>query len=126
MAKPSDIELKILRYLWQAPRLSAREVHDASVAQTEWSFSTTRTVLDRMAEKGLLLIEPIHGVKTYAAAEPKLLTLARLIKNFALNVLDSDQPMPVAMFAHSKLISHDEIAALEALIEKLDGEESSK
>jgi predicted transcriptional regulator len=115
--KPSDTELKLLRALWAAPRLSAREVHEASLAETRWSFSATRKTLERMEDKGLVKVEAVHGVKTYAAARPKLETLAGLIKDFARSVLDQDAPMPAATFAKSRLLDEDEIAALQALLD---------
>ncbi|MES1158818.1 MAG: BlaI/MecI/CopY family transcriptional regulator [Terricaulis silvestris] len=117
MAKPSDFELKLLRPLWRAPRLSAREIHDASSEDTRWSYSATRKTLDRMEEKGLIRVELVHGVKTYAAAQTKVETLAGLIRDFARNVLDADAPMPVAAFSHSKLLDDDELRALEAMLE---------
>jgi predicted transcriptional regulator len=118
--RPNDSELKLLRELWRVPRLSARELHDAVAPATEWSYSTTRKVLDRMEEKGLVAVKVVHGLKTYAAAQPKLKTLARLIQDFSRNVLDASAPLPVAAFAHSKLISGDEIEKLERLIGELD------
>ncbi len=120
--RPSDSELKLLRALWPVPRLSAREVHEASLPSTQWSYSATRKTLDRMEEKGLVKVETIHGMKTYAAARPKLETLAGLIKDFARSVLDTDAPMPAATFASSRLIDDDEIAALQALLDAEDAD----
>lgn len=120
--RPNDSELKLLRALWRAPRLSARELHDAISPATQWSYSTTRKVLDRMEEKGLVKVKVVHGLKTYAAAQPKLTMLALLIKDFTRNVLDANAPLPVAAFAQSKLISADEIEQLEKLIQQLDPE----
>jgi predicted transcriptional regulator len=115
--RPSDSELKLLRALWGAQRLSAREVHEATLAKTRWSYSATRKTLDRMEDKGLVRVEAVHGVKTYAAARPKLETLAGLIKDFARSVLDADAPMPAATFANSRLLDEEEIAALQALLD---------
>lgn len=123
LLRPNESELKVLRCLWQAQRLSAREIHDALLPETQWSYSTTRKVLDRMEEKGLVMVKTIHGLKTYAASESKLKTLAVLIKDFSRNVLDTRAPIPVAAFAHSKLLAEDEIAKLEKLISDLDREE---
>ncbi len=125
MHRPSDYELKLLRPLWRHRRLSAREIQDRSEAETQWSFSTTRTTLERMAEKGLLAIEMVHGVKTYAAVHGKLETLAALAADFAKNVLDSTEPVPAATFAHSRLVSPDEVAELESLLEKLARDDSN-
>ena len=127
MIRPSDYELKLLRHLWRHPRLSAREIHDASVAETRWSYSATRKTLDRMADKGLVRVEGFHGINTYVAGQSKLGTLAALASDFARDVLDLDTPLPAAAFAGSKLVSPDEIAELEHLLESLSvkkGEES--
>lgn len=116
--------MKLLRCLWPYPRLSARELHDASSAETGWGYTTTRKVLDRMEDKGLVKVKVVHGLKTYAAAQPKLTTLAALIKDFARNVLDASAPIPVAAFAQSRLISPDEIDELEKLVQQFDEEDA--
>lgn len=121
--RPNDSELKLLRVLWGSSRLSARELHDA--AATKWSYSTTRKVLERMEEKGLVKVKIVHGLRTYAASQPKLRTLAVLIKDFTSNVLDASAPLPVAAFAQSKLISADEIDQLQKLIGQLEREGSN-
>ena len=121
--RPSGSELKLLRALWRAPRLSAREIQDATEAATNWSYSATRTTLDRMEEKGLVKVAVVHGVKTYAAAQPKLAVLALLAQDFARNVLDSDAPLPAAAFAHSRLLDADEIEELRALLDSLSEED---
>ena len=117
--RPSGSELKLLRALWGAERLSAREIHDATEASTNWSYSATRTTLDRMEEKGLVTVTGVHGLKTYAAAQTKLAVLAVLAQDFARNVLDSDTPLPAAAFANSKLLDADEIEDLQALLDSL-------
>ncbi len=119
MPKPSDYELKLLRPLWRHPRLSAREIHEASQGETQWSYSATRKTLDRMVEKGLVRIESVHGLNTYAAMQSKVETLAGLMTAFARDVLELDAPLPAAAFTGSRLIDADEVEALEALLAKL-------
>lgn len=119
MLKPSDFELKLLRHLWRRGRLSARELHEASSAETGWSYSATRKTLDRMVEKGLVKVEPVHGLNTYVALQTKLQTVAALASAFARDVLEADAPLPAAAFVHSKLVSPDEIAELEALLAEM-------
>ncbi len=119
MIKPSDYELKLLRHLWREGRLSARELHDASVRETNWSYSATRKTLERMVEKGLVRLEAVHGLNTYVAAQSKVETLAVLASAFARDVLDLDAPLPAAAFAGSKLVSPGEIEELETLLQEL-------
>ncbi|MEZ6024060.1 MAG: BlaI/MecI/CopY family transcriptional regulator [Hyphomonadaceae bacterium] len=116
--------MKLLRPLWSAPRLSAREIHEATAAQTKWSYSATRKTLERMEEKGLVTVAPVHGVRTYAAAQSKVAMLALLAQDFARNVLDADAPLPAAAFANSRLLDADEIEALQAELDSLDDEDN--
>jgi predicted transcriptional regulator len=125
MIRPSDYEMKLLRHLWKRGRLSARELHDASVEETQWSYSATRKTLERMVEKGLVRLEPLHGLNTYTAGQSKLETLAAMSAAFARDVLDLDTPLPAAAFTGSKMVSPDEIAELEALLKKLTEEGKS-
>ncbi len=118
MSKPSESELRLLRHLWRAKQLSARELHDATFGETQWSFSTTRKTLDRMVDKGIVRVELVHGLKTFVAATSKLETLASFVNDFARNVLDLDGPLPTATFANSRVVDPDEVEALEALLVK--------
>jgi len=124
--QPSEGELKLLKPLWRAPRLSAREVHDASAPETGWSYSTTRTTLDRMLAKGIVRAKSVHGMKTYSAAHSKVGVMAGLIRSLSRDVLGLEGPLPVAAFASSKHLSAKELEALEALLEKLDRESSGE
>jgi len=118
MSKPSDTELCLLRAIWRDGRLSAREIHQATEAETGWSYSSTRKTLDRMLDKGLISVSSVHGLKVFEARQTKLNILATLIKDFSRNILDSDAPLPAAAFVGSKLITEDEIADLEALLKE--------
>ncbi len=121
---PSHGELNLLKHLWRSKRLSAREIHDASVSVSGWSYSTTRKTLDRMVDKGLIAVEPVHGIKTFSACQSKLSVMAALIKDFTSNILEADAPLPAATFAHSKLISKDEIEELKSLLAEPNQEKS--
>lgn len=118
MPTPTAHELKLLKPLWQHDRLSARELHDLTVAETGWSYSTTRKTLYRLEDKGLIKTELVHGLKIYRPVRTKLDTLAALIADFSKNILETEQPLPAATFAHSKLISKAEIAELRKILDK--------
>lgn len=118
--KPSDSELILLRCLWRRRQLSAREIHDATSTRTRWAYSTTRKTLERMVTKGLLTIAPVHGIKTFLPVHAKIDIMARLIRHFSKTILDTDEPLPVAMFAHSRLVDESELEELQALLETLD------
>ncbi|NNU16957.1 BlaI/MecI/CopY family transcriptional regulator [Parvularcula sp. ZS-1/3] len=122
---PSETELMLLKALWREGRMSAREVHDATEAQTGWSFSATRKTLERMEGKGLIRVEPLHGVKTYLPQAEKLDVMARLIQNFASRILDTEGPLPAAAFTGSRVLDKDEIGDLEMLLAELSKEDEA-
>jgi BlaI family penicillinase repressor len=48
----SDAEWKAMEVLWDRGAASAREVFDAVSAESGWAYTTVKTMLDRLAEKG--------------------------------------------------------------------------
>ena len=119
--KVNSAELTILKALWSSKQLSAREVHDDCVAELRWSFSSTRTTLQRMIDKGLLEADKAHGLTIYRAKIAKVVTLAAMMKDFMHGVLELDAPLPTSAFHDSRLFSEDELAELDLLLK--EGEE---
>ena len=117
--KPSASELIILKHLWKHQPQSLREIHQAIAPKLSWSRSSTRTTVDRMVGKSMLLIEDSHGLKIYSAKLKKIPTIAALIRQFTEDVLGIDAPLPVSNLVDSNLLDASELADLEAHLEKL-------
>jgi len=113
---PTKPELEILKLLWRTKSASAREVADAIADRLGWSYSTLRTVLERMVEKDLLDRRPGEAANLYSAAISKVTLLGRMIEDFSGRVLELDSAPPALMFAKSKLLTEDEVAELEKLL----------
>jgi BlaI family transcriptional regulator, penicillinase repressor len=109
-------ELAILKRLWPVDRLSAREVHDAVSGETGWSYSTTRTVLTRMEEKGLVKRTEVHGMAVYAAVLTRVQVLGAMAKELTRQVFDIKGALPASMFADSPHLSEDDLAELDAIL----------
>lgn len=120
--QPTKPELAILKLLWENEPLSARAVDAGVSAAFEWSFSTLRTVLERMVDKGLLEKSHAGGVNVYSPAIGKVSLLGRMIEDFTSRVLEIDAAPAAVMFADSKLLSDDELIELEAMLQKGDDE----
>lgn len=113
-------EYEVLRVLWKGKELSVREVHDKLVSN--WAYSTTKTVMDRMVKKALLSRDNFHGVFIYKPLISRPAGLVKMLKFFADSVLEMDYDMVVSMFARSQQLSEDELEELNELIE-LSGKE---
>ena len=116
----SRSELDIMKILWKDGRSSAREVHDQLCAAYGWAYSTTKTTMDRMVKKGRLSWENFHGVFFYKPIFSKPAGLAKLVRNFADNVLELDYGSVVSLFARSKALTAKEIEELQRLLDEPD------
>lgn len=123
LADLNPTELGLMKVLWRRGRMSARELHDAFGAQQSWAYSTTRTVLDRMARKRLVQKAPFHGLNLYSPAISRVAGMARQVRDFAERVLETDPAPVVSLFAESADLSGAEIAELEALLAEHEREE---
>ncbi len=112
MADPSDLELEVLKLFWRDGEMTARQAQDRAGPALGWAASTTRTVLERMAAKGLLTRGQKKGVAVYAPTGGKVEVLGALIKKLARNVLELDGPLPASAFTGSQILSASELAEL--------------
>lgn len=114
----SKAEYQILDVLWEQGESSIREIHD--VLDNGWAYSTTRTVVDRMARKGLLARARVHGVNVYVAQVSRPAGLARWLRFFADQILGVDTRTAVAMFGQARNFDEQELAELRRLAEQLE------
>ena len=114
----SRAEYNILRTLWKKGKLSVREVHDQLQGTLGWAYTTTKTMMDRMVEKGLLSRESFHGIFLYQPLISRPAGLARMVQFFADRVLEMDVGSVVSLFARSKALSPEEIEELNKLLKQ--------
>ncbi|MBT8471520.1 MAG: BlaI/MecI/CopY family transcriptional regulator [Marinicaulis sp.] len=120
---PTRPELAILKLLWREKTLSARDIHHQIADEFNWTYSTVRTVLERMIDKGLVDKESVKGANIYSAEVGKVSLLGRMIKDFSSRVLELDSAPATAFFSDSKLLSEDELEQLESVLRKWENEE---
>ncbi|XLZ71996.1 BlaI/MecI/CopY family transcriptional regulator [Massilia sp. SR12] len=126
MLIPSTPELCVLKALWRQAPLSAREIHDAVEEELAWSFSSTRKTVERMMDKQMVAQHVRHGVQVYAALLDKVETLAAYAHDFGTRIMELDTPLPVNMFAGSKLVDAGELAQLEQMLSDWPDEEEAQ
>jgi len=126
MTIPSTPELCVLKALWRQAPLSAREIHEAVEEELAWSFSSTRKTVERMMEKQMVAQHVRHGVQVYEALLDKVETLAAYAHDFGTRIMELDTPLPVNMFAGSKLVDAGELAQLEQMLSDWPDEDDAK
>ena len=116
----SEAEHSILRALWDHGQASVREVHDAIQGETGWAYTTTKTMMDRMAAKGLLERHSLHGVFVYRPLVSRAAGLARFVRYFADRVVERDLSTVLGLFKGSEALSDADLAELKALVDSLE------
>lgn len=114
----SPSELELMKLLWEADGLSARELHERLRERLDWAYSTTRTTLERMVRKGLVAKREFHGIHIYTASVSRAAGLARLVRNFAQQVVGTSPAPVVSLFAASGTLDDEEIAELSRLLDE--------
>ena len=125
-ATANKTELSVLKQLWPDGRKSAREIHDGLSEETGWSYSTTRTVVTRMEEKGLLKRSEVHGVAVYAPALSRVAVLGAMARELTRQVFDIKGALPASMFADSPHLTKKELAELDAILNADDDAEDGQ
>lgn len=115
MLELTKSELSVLQVLWKDTPLSVREVHDRM--SNGWAYNTTKTVMDRMTQKGLLERTQVHGVFVYHTQVTRAQGLASWVRFFADRVLELDDRAVVNLFADSELYSEEELQELQHLLD---------
>lgn len=128
MAKVCELtraEWTIIKAVWEHEPCTATDVQERLARQTRWTYSTVRTLMDRMVAKGLLHSEKVRNATLYSSA----ITQQQAQRSEALYALKQAfngalTPM-VQCLIESRNVSADELAELEALIKskkkKTDG-----
>lgn len=119
----SQTEFGILKILWQHKRLSSREIHDKTSDATGWAYSTTRTIIDRMANKGILSKNKFHGINLYSPEISRVKCMAMQVRSFASKVLETDPVSVLPLFAKSDVLTPEEIDELKVVLKSMEKEE---
>lgn len=114
---PNPPELTLLKTLWERGPTPVRRLHDLCAQNLNWTFSSTRKTLERMESKGFVSLQKREkSVATYTAKASKTTVLANMARDFMDRVLEIDGPMPLGVFANSKILSDEDLDELEGLL----------
>jgi BlaI family penicillinase repressor len=64
----TEAEWTVIKAVWEGEPCSAPAIQEKLFPQTEWTYSTVRTLMDRMVGKGLLKAEKEKNVTMYRTA----------------------------------------------------------
>lgn len=109
-----------MQVLWRAAPGSARDVHDALVGSTAWAYTTVKTMLDRLVEKGALRTRMRGNQTLYTPAVSQQSARRSAVRALLERAFDGKLGGLVAHMADDERLSTRERAELESLLAKLE------
>ncbi len=114
----TEAEWTIIKAVWEKQPCAAPDIQERLEKKTAWTYSTVRTIMDRMVAKGLLTAEKIRNLTLYRSAvtreQAQRGELAYALKHAFNGALT---PMVQCLLDAGDL-SADELAKLETLIKE--------
>lgn len=116
----TEAEWAIMKVVWEQEPCTAGTVQESLSETKAWAYSTVKTTMDRMAEKGFLAIEKIRNLQLFRSqiseVDAKRAEFRKMLKRAFDGALT---PMMQFLIEHEGL-SKDEAAQLRQLVGETD------
>ena len=117
--KPSDLELQILRLLWDADRpLAVREIRDSLSDGRKRAYTTVLTVMQIMDKKGLVRREADGNRHLYHPVVQRQAVMGSLARNLIQTLFGGSPVAAMQTLLTETALSRDEIAEIRRLVDQ--------
>jgi predicted transcriptional regulator len=106
----------VIKAVWQLEPCPAPTVQEHLAGQRDWSVSTVRTVMERMAAKGLLTSEKLRNLTLYRSAVSRQQAQLGELRYALKNAFDGALTPMVQCLLESERLDSGQLDQLEALI----------
>lgn len=111
-------EWTILTTVWEKEPCAAPGVQEELAGRKDWTYSTVKTMMDRMVSKGLLKKEQIRNLFLYRSAITKKQAQSGEVMRTAKRAFDGAFSPMMQFLLDSNNLSQQQLSELEALIKK--------
>jgi BlaI family penicillinase repressor len=126
MSKPVELtraEWALMQCLWQRGRASATELQKLLESQQGWAYSTVKTMLDRMVDKGAVSAQRDGNVYEYSPRLRRQSAIGRVVDDMFDRVLEGSLSPLVSRLIESRKLSAADVAELRAMLDRYDDED---
>jgi predicted transcriptional regulator len=114
-----ELEIQVLRVVWDQQPCTEREVWDVVRAQRKAGRTTVLKTLQRLEAKGLLTRRDADGPVQYQAAVAEERLLPAMVRRFVDRTLAGSLEPLVSYLADSDRLSAKDLAALRSIARKM-------
>ncbi len=117
----SEAEWKVMECLWGKSNLTLKEIAE-SLKDTDWSYTTIRTLVTRLLEKGVVGADKSSSSNfRYFPIAPEKECRVQETKSFLTRVFDGSVAMMLSTLVKQEELSKEEISELKKIIDSMDG-----
>lgn len=121
--QPTEVELQILRILWELGPSPVREIHARLEADKGTNYSTTVKMLSVMLEKELVTRDEQARPHVYRAAVTQERARKKMLHELIDKLYDGSASSLVMHALSSKKASAEEISEIRQLLNELEGKQ---
>ena len=114
----TEAEWQVMRVVWEHQPCAAPAVQEELQAVRDWSYSTVKTMMDRMVEKGLLKTEKIRNLFLYRSTITRSQAQKGEIMRTVKRAFDGALTPMMQFMLDSSDFTTDQLGELEELIRK--------
>jgi BlaI family penicillinase repressor len=118
----SKTEWTMMNFCWRLKKATARQIHEASLAERKREYATVKTMLDRIAAKGYLAVERVGPIKVYRPKVGRRKAVGAAVEDFVDNVLERSLLPLYLHLSQRDDLSEEEIAFFRRQLEKREAE----
>jgi BlaI family transcriptional regulator, penicillinase repressor len=119
-AQPTEVEMQILRILWELGPSPVREIHQRLEAAKGTNYSTTVKMLAVMLQKGLVKRDEDAQPHVYRPALTRTKTGKRMLDDLIEKVYDGSAMSLVLQALSSRKATKKELAEIRHLLDKME------
>jgi BlaI family transcriptional regulator, penicillinase repressor len=112
----TQAEWAIIKAVWNREPCAAPDVQEALHGDTRWTYSTVRTLMDRMVAKGLLTAEKVRNLTLYRSAVTREQARRGELLYTLKHAFDGALTPMVQCLLDTRPLKAEDLAQLEALI----------
>ena len=114
---PTELELAILKILWDKKSATVRQVRDALAAERDLAYTTVMTMMNIMANKKYLKRTKKSGGYLYRPTISEADTSRKMLADLVRRVFDGSSVAAMVNLLETTNISPEELSHLRQLIE---------
>ncbi len=122
-SQPTEVELQILRTLWEHGPSTARQIHDRPAEDRDTNYSTTVKMLSVMLDKRLVKRDGTVRPQVFRPAATQQRTQRQMLKDLIHKAYDGSAGSLVLQALASQKASAEELAEIRRLRDELEGGE---